>query len=174
MDTTQQNTAAAATPTPLEAAIAKLENADRALVEARLEEMYNAAGAAKREASAAESRAATLEAIGTDSAVIQDHIDTVTSQLSDHQRKVFNLNPVALGEQMNSGNVNRAREGMRRLLMACSQQMMTQQAQMGETEPAAKRFRPAVSTPAAAPQASAAPVSAESSLRAALASTFEL
>lgn len=161
---------------PLQRVMEKLDNADRAMVESRMEEMMTAATTANTAASEAEARAAQLEALGTDSAIIQDQLDMITSQLTERQREVFQIDPEKLGKQMTSNNPVRERGAMRQLLMACSNQMMAQQAMIPEgtaVEPGAKRAR--TETPAPVEAFSAvATAQPETALAKALASTFEL
>jgi len=165
--------AAAATtpaPTPLEAALAALEPAQRALVTARMEEMNNVATTAKR-------RALQLESSATDAEIMRDQIDQVINQLSESERKQYNLATDTLNEQMMSGNADRVRRAADRLILACSRKMMTMQQPAAVEDAPQKRARVAEPTPVAAEpmQINSAPstMSMSSSLRNALAAAYE-
>jgi hypothetical protein len=171
MDTTTAAAAAAdppaVAPSPLETALSKLENSDRGLIEARMEQMVEAADAA-------DARAKQLEISATDFAVVQDQLDTVTAQLSEKQREIYKLEPKLLGQQMCSDNKARSWAATNRLLMACSAQMMSQQAASEEAAPNAKRARV---EPAAVMAVDSGPPSAggaQSALARALATSFEM
>lgn len=164
MDTQQETPKVEDQRSPLEIALAALDNPARAAIEARMEEMVAAADAAT-------SRAKQLEAQGTDYAVMRDQLDMINGQLTDRQRKLYNIQPETVKAQLESNNQQRILGATNRLLMACSARMM----ELGDGDgPAAKRARSAEAAPPAA--AAAAPEFAAPSdgLRRALAASFEM
>lgn len=176
MDTATDPATAAVTPaavvtapdaSPLETAMGALDSTTRAVIEARMEEMVAAADAAT-------ARAKQLEAQGTDYEVMRDQLEQVNSQLTDHQRRVFNIQPEVVKAQLESHNEQRILGATNRMLMACSARMM----ELNGSEPTAKRHRAAEPTSAAAaatiPSPAAAHPEPSSNLRRALAASFEM
>jgi len=162
MDTTPPAAQAAPVePTPLEAAMATLDNTARATIEARMEEMVAAADAAA-------ARAKQLEAQGTDYEVMRDQLEQINSQLTDHQRKVYNIEPATVKAQLESHNEQRILGATNRMLMACSARMMELADGAPEERKRARHADP--------PEQVAAPEPAEqsSNLRRALANSFEM
>jgi hypothetical protein len=160
MDTTQET--AAPELSPLEVALGALDNTARAAIEARMEEMVAAADAAA-------ARAKQLEAQGTDYEVMRDQLEQINGQLTDRQRKVYNIEPATVRAQLESHNEQRILGATNRMLMACSARMM----ELSDEAPAGKRAKhnaPAVDA-AAAPE----PAPEQSDLlRRALGTTFEM
>ena len=167
---------AAPPASPLEAILTKMSPEERAVVQARFEEMDAAAVTAT-------ARAKTLESSATDAEILRDQIKQVTDQLSEAERKQYNLGMEAISEQMMSSNPDRVRRGADRLLMACSRRMMQMPppaassataAAPAAAAPPAKRARaeePAAA--AAAPHFAPPPAGSSDALRRALAFTYE-
>lgn len=164
MDTAKETPAVTTPePTPLEAAMSSLDNTARATIEARMEEMVAAADAAA-------ARAKQLEAQGTDYEVMRDQLEQINGQLTDRQRKVYNIEPATVRAQLESHNEQRILGAANRMLMACSARMM----ELSDDSPPGKRAKhesPAVA--AAAPAPEPAPEQSDM-LRRALGNTFEM
>ena len=161
-------------PTPLEQALASLEPSHRALITARMEEMNDTAATAKR-------RAMQLESSATDGEIMRDQIDQIINQLSESERKQYNLATDTLSEQMMSENADRVRRAADRMMMACSRKMMTMggaQVAAEQSDMSFKRQRTAESIPEVAPVepmqiGSGLGMTMSDSLRSALAATYE-
>lgn len=172
MDVNSEPAAAAPAASPLEAILTKMSPEERAVVQARFEEMDAAAVTAT-------ARAKTLESSATDAEILRDQIKQVTDQLSEAERKQYNLGMEAISEQMMSSNPDRVRRGADRLLMACSRRMMQMpppaaSSATAAAAPPAKRARAEEPAAAAAAPHFAPPLAGGSdALRRALASTYE-
>lgn len=158
------------TQSPLAAILAKMSPEDRNVLQARFEEMDSVAVTAT-------ARAKTLESSATDAEILRDQIKQVTDQLSEAERRQYNLGLEAISEQMMSSNPDRVRRGADRLLMACSRKMMMQQHQpeeMGSKRARVEEPAPVQQSFAPPPVAAAAAAPAMSDvLRRALAETYE-